>query len=84
MDGKDINLAIEGLKLTIYQIINKSELPIGTVYYILKDVCNDLEKTYNEVLKNLTIDKDESESKNDEIIHFTSDKSLKEFIPDKE
>lgn len=84
MDGKDINLAIEGLKLTIYQIINKSELPIGTVYYILKDVCNDLEKTYNEVLKNLTIDKDESESKNDEIIHSTSDKSLKEFIPDKE
>ena len=40
------NLRIDNLKSMIVRDINNSNLTIGTIYYILKDVVNEIEKLY--------------------------------------
>ena len=40
------NLKVEQLKLDILQLMSKVDLPIATVYYLMKDLTQDLEKTY--------------------------------------
>ena len=40
------NLRIDNLKSMIVRDINNSNLTIGTIYYILKDIVNEIEKLY--------------------------------------
>lgn len=43
---QNINLSIEELNLNIKKIIEEANLPIGIVYYIFKDIFNEIEKMY--------------------------------------
>ena len=43
---KDINLIIEDFKQSIFDSANQSNLPISVVYYVLKDVMNEVESEY--------------------------------------
>lgn len=46
----NFNTRIITLKKDIINIIGKAELPVGVVYYILKDLFNEITNTYNESL----------------------------------
>ena len=43
---KDINLIIEDFKQSVFDSANQSNLPISVVYYVLKDVMNEVESEY--------------------------------------
>lgn len=47
-----LNLEIEQFKKNIYNILNNSNLLVGTAYYVMKDVLYDLERNYVQSLKN--------------------------------
>ena len=58
------NTRLNNLKSDIINIVNKSGLPVGIVYYIVKDALNDITNAYKEALvseKNII-----KESKNNE------------------
>ncbi len=68
-----VNLKTEQVKSTIVQIIADSKLPVSIAYYIMKDLTQDLEKAYyqmvekeNEELKKQQ-ENDESEKKNSQV-----------------
>ena len=46
-----INTVMQVFKDNLAMTIKNSQLPIGIIYYIFKDVYNDLEKIYNETLE---------------------------------
>ena len=46
-----LNLQIEQFKKNIYNVLNNSNLLIGTAYYVMKDVLYDLEKNYIQSLR---------------------------------
>lgn len=43
----NINYSIENFRQEIYNTINSCQLPIGTVYFIFKDIFADVNKAYN-------------------------------------
>lgn len=51
MEERDVNLVIEEVKTQVINTINQSGLPISVVYYIMKDVMNGLDTTYNDYIK---------------------------------
>lgn len=63
MQSMEINLLSQQYKNTIYDVINNCNLPASNVYYILKDVFYDVEKTYLKELKKLSLQKQEEEQK---------------------
>ena len=44
----NFNIRIINLKNDIMQLVQKSELPAGVVYYILKDLYNEISDVYNQ------------------------------------
>lgn len=46
-----INLKTEQLKSSIKDMISSSELPISNIYYIIKDIYNDITLFYNQALE---------------------------------
>ena len=46
-----INTVMQVFKDNLAMTIKNSQLPIGIIYYVFKDVYNDLEKIYNETLE---------------------------------
>ena len=40
------NLRIETFRNNLLELINSSQLSLGTIYYILKDIYNEVEKLY--------------------------------------
>lgn len=52
---KDINLLIESFNNEIKNIITKSKLPIGMIYYILKQNYNNIQKQYYGYLNTLLL-----------------------------
>ena len=44
------NTRLNNLKSDIINIVNKSGLPVGIVYYIVKDAFNDITNAYKEAL----------------------------------
>lgn len=45
------NLAIQEFYKNIINLVNNCNLPVGTAYFIVKDVLHDLEQAYLTVLK---------------------------------
>lgn len=41
-----INYSIENFRKDIYEIVNNSQLPLGTVYFIFKDIFGDITSAY--------------------------------------
>ncbi len=48
--NQDINLTVEEAKQNIINTINNTGLPISVVYYIMKDIMNDMTDSYNNYL----------------------------------
>lgn len=46
-----VNLKTEQVKSTIVQIITDSKLPVSIAYYIMKDLTQDLEKAYYQMVE---------------------------------
>ena len=59
-----INLKTEQLKSSIKDMISFSELPVSNIYYIVKDIYNDITLFYNQALeeekKQLEAEKEEN------------------------
>lgn len=57
MDSKTINAKeikdVENLKENLYNAINNSDLSIVSVYYVIKDIMNEVILIYNSELKKL-------------------------------
>lgn len=58
----NINKQIDNLSQTLTQAISEANLPIGVVYYIVKDVYRDLEQAYGSYLNNLTFQEIEEQN----------------------
>ena len=48
--NNDVNLTIENTRQSIVDTINQSGLPIGVVYYVLKDIMTNLSNSYDAYL----------------------------------
>jgi len=46
----NFNTKLNLLKTNLINTINQSKLPVGMVYYLLKDILIEVEKTYNQSL----------------------------------
>lgn len=46
----NFNIRLNSLKKNLINIINQSKIPVGAVYYLLKDILTEVEKTYNQSL----------------------------------
>jgi len=57
----NVNQKLESARDSIMQVIGTSELPVGAVYYMLKDVIRDIEDIYNTSL-NQPIENTEEET----------------------
>lgn len=45
-----INIKTEELKTQFFELINNSQLPISLVYYLFKDIMQELTDFYNKIL----------------------------------
>jgi hypothetical protein len=41
-----INYSIESFRKDIYDAVNNSQLPIGTIYFVVKDIFNEITGAY--------------------------------------
>ena len=46
-----INTKAEELKIQFFELINNSQLPISLVYYLFKDIMQELTDFYNKILQ---------------------------------
>lgn len=58
----NINQEIEQVRNNIVSVINNSNMPIGVVYYVMKDIMSEIELSYQKVL----VAKDEDTKEEDE------------------
>ena len=58
----NINQEIEQVRNNIVSVINNSNMPIGVVYYVMKDIMSEIELSYQKVL----VAKDEDAKNEDE------------------
>ena len=58
----NINQEIEQVRNNIVSVINNSNMPIGVVYYVMKDIMSEIELSYQKVL----VAKDEDMEEEDE------------------
>lgn len=66
--NKGFNTYINDFKRNLVNEINQSGLPVGIIYYILKDLLHDIEEAYQNVLvneKNINIEEDIKSNTND-------------------
>lgn len=52
MNNLSINTSINIFKNNIADVIRNAQLPVGVLYYVLKDVTNDIKDIYKETLQN--------------------------------
>lgn len=51
MTNISINTGIEMFKKNIVETIQLSQLPVGVVYYVLRDISSEIKDTYNNILQ---------------------------------
>lgn len=57
----NINQEIEQVRNNIVSVINNSNMPIGVVYYVMKDIMSEIELSYQKVLVAKDEDTEEDE-----------------------
>lgn len=57
----NINQEIEQVRNNIVSVINSSNMPIGVVYYVMKDIMSEIELSYQKVLVAKDEDTEEDE-----------------------
>ena len=58
----NINQEVEQVRNNIVSVINNSNMPIGVIYYVMKDIMSEIELSYQKVL----VAKDEDTKEEDE------------------
>ena len=61
---ENFNIKMLSLKQNIVKLVGESELPVGVVYYILKDLFEDITNAYNQ---SIALEKTILENKSDDI-----------------
>ena len=46
-----VNYSIETLRQNIYDVINKSQMPIGVAYFVFKDIFADITNAYQNAVQ---------------------------------
>ncbi len=59
-----MNKEIEKMRVNIAQAINDSQLPVGVVYFVLKDILNETSYFYTQSLKEETPAQVENKAEN--------------------
>ena len=62
-----MNLQIENVKQDIIDVINNSQLPIGVIYYLFKDISKEVANEYNKTLMLEQQQKQQEEEKKQDI-----------------
>ena len=57
----NINQEIEQVRNNIVSVINNSNMPIGVVYYVMKDIMSEIELSYQKVLVAKDVDTKEED-----------------------
>ena len=71
-----LNTIIEELHNNLIEDVNKSQLPVGIIYFVMKDVFSEVEKGYMQELRN--------ESLNAQSLDKNSEKDNKDISSDEE
>jgi len=69
------NLSIKYFQQELYKVINNCGLPVGTAYFVLKDILNELEKTFNDCVYE---ESKNSQNTNTETINIPQNTMFKE------
>lgn len=71
----NINYSTENFRREIYGTINQSKLPVSTLYFVLKDVFNDVTGAYEAAVKReaLEIQRQQSENNTETDIIFNEE-----------
>ena len=72
------NLTIEAFHHNLLNLINNCGLPVGTAYYVLKDVYKDIENLYNRALAEEQANPPKNETKSFDINLANLDEEQKE------
>lgn len=62
-----MNLQIENVRQDIIDVINNSQLPIGVIYYLFKDISKEVANEYNKTLMLEQQQKQQEEEKQQDI-----------------
>ena len=73
-----INIKTEELKNQFFELINNSQLPISNVYYLFKDIMQELTEFYNKILADELRQAQEELKKQNENITSTETKEEEE------
>lgn len=46
MDYNEFNYQLENLKISLFKQLENSKLPLGAVFYLIKDIYNNLQNQY--------------------------------------
>lgn len=68
----NFNLKLNSLKINIINMIKNSEIPVGAIYYMLKDLLSNVEDIYKqsiEIEKQTQLLSSQQEEKNDDDGH---------------
>ena len=57
MDYNEFNFQLEQLKTKIYEQLNSSKLPLGAIFYLMKDIYNNLNNQYIMSINNYSLEK---------------------------
>lgn len=57
MDYNEFNFQLEQLKTKIYEQLNNSKLPLGAIFYLIKDIYNSLNNQYIMSINNYSLEK---------------------------
>lgn len=68
-----LNTIIEELHNNLIENINKSQLPVGIIYFVMKDVFSEVEKGYIQELKSESLNVQTSEEKPEKEIEENTD-----------
>lgn len=49
-NSQDVNVLMEQFKISIINLLNNNDMPIGMTYYILKDIMNEVADEYQRYL----------------------------------
>lgn len=71
----NINYSTENFRQDIYGTINRSKLPVSTLYFVLKDIFNDVAGAYEAAVKreSLEIQRQQSENNTETDIIFNEE-----------
>ena len=68
MDYNEFNYQLEELKSKIFKILEESNLPLGAIFYLFKDIYNDLNNQYIATVNSYSINRSENKEQYEQII----------------